>query len=201
VARAVDAPKQRLFSGVTEILKDGKLRGALLTVLATGTLCGPLITFGPVLIKEGFHSDAAQFSVALGNFGIGGLLGALSVLTIEGRFRRSALSSWFALAYGVVVLCAGLVPWLWGVPVLMLLAGVTMSVTNTQANSLLQASAGTRRGQAASLFMLAMRGGMSVGSLITGLTAEGFGVRTALVLNGCVAVLAHLLIGRAWRRA
>jgi hypothetical protein len=42
---------------------------------------------------------------------------------------------------------------------------------------------------------------MSLGSLITGLTSTGFGVRTALLINGCLALLAHLFIGRAWRRA
>ena len=195
-----ELPRPKLTAGLSTVLKDRRLRGALLTVLTTGTLCGPLITFCPVLVRDEFHGDATLFSVALMAFGVGGLLGATSLLAIEGRYERRKLSSRFAVGYAVVVLLAGLNPWLWALPVLMVLAGIAMSISNTQANSLLQSEAGAWRGQAASLFMLCMRGGMSLGSLVTGLSASGFGVRTALMINGALAVGLHLLVGRAWAR-
>ena len=194
------SPRPKLTAGLATVLKDRRLRGALLTVLTTGTLCGPLITFCPVLVRDEFHGDATLFSVALIAFGVGGLLGATALLAIEGRYERRKLSSRFAVGYAVVVLLAGLNPWLWALPVLMVLAGIAMSISNTQANSLLQAEAGAWRGQAASLFMLCMRGGMSLGSLVTGLSASGFGVRTALIINGALAVTLHLLVGRAWAK-
>ncbi|MFS8067551.1 MAG: hypothetical protein ACMG6S_14405, partial [Byssovorax sp.] len=56
-------------------------------------------------------------------------------------------------------------------------------------------------GQTASLFMLAMRGGLSLGSLVTGLSIELLGVRQALLINGALAVILNLAIGRAWARA
>ena len=56
------------------------LRGALLTVLFTSTLCGPLIVFCPVLVKEALHGDVGDFSIAIGAFGVGGLLGASALL-------------------------------------------------------------------------------------------------------------------------
>jgi len=49
--------------------------------------------------------------------------------------------------------------------------------------------------------MLASRGGASLGSLMTGLAVSTFGVREALLVNGVLAVVAHLAIGRAWLRA
>ncbi|MEJ1961437.1 MAG: hypothetical protein WDO56_07795 [Gammaproteobacteria bacterium] len=40
-----------------------------------------------------------------------------------------------------------------------------------------------------------------MGSLITGATVSLFGVRTALCINGAVAVVAHLAIARTWSGA
>jgi len=48
--------------------------------------------------------------------------------------------------------------------------------------------------------MVAMRGGAAIGSLATGLTIEVFGVREALLANAALAMIVHLVLGRAWRR-
>jgi MFS family permease len=55
-------------------------------------------------------------------------------------------------------------------------AGIFMTITNTSANSLLQATAPARiRGQTVSLYMLVMRGGVSIGSLLTGISVHQLG--------------------------
>ena len=71
-----------LVAGIREILREPKLRGALLTVLATSVLCAPLVTFTPVLVKEVFHGNAGHFSTAVAAFGVGGLLGAAGLLGV-----------------------------------------------------------------------------------------------------------------------
>ena len=74
-----------------------------------------------------------------------------------------------------------------------------MTVSNTSANSLLQSTAPARiRGQTVSLYMLVMRGGISVGSLLTGMSVHWLGVREALLINGAVALVAQGLIGGYW---
>ena len=45
-----------LWGSVREVVREPALRGALVTVLTTATLCTPLITFCPVLVKEVFRS-------------------------------------------------------------------------------------------------------------------------------------------------
>jgi predicted MFS family arabinose efflux permease len=188
-----------MFTGVRGIMQDYHLRGALLTVMATSLLCGPLLTFCPVLVKSGFHGDAAQFSVAIGAFGLGGLLGATCLRSVDERRDRRRLSSWFAAAFGLVVILATLTPWFWSLPVLLLLAGLSMTVSNTSANTLLLTTADPHlRGQTVSLYMLAMRGRLALGSLLTGISVSVLGVREALMLNGALALLAHLVIRRLW---
>ncbi len=174
-----------LLAGIREVVRQPELSGALLTVLATSMLCGPLITFCPVIVKDVLHGDASHFSLAIGAFGAGGLLGAIGLLAVAPDRDLRRVSTRFASAYGVIVAPAALSPWSWGLPVLLMLAGVSMNVSNTSANSFLQVEANPRlRGQTVSLYMLAMRGGLSLGSLLTGVAVGLIGVRYALVING-----------------
>jgi predicted MFS family arabinose efflux permease len=143
-----------------EALGPRDVRGALLTVFATSVLCGPLVTFVPVLVRNAFHGGVGQLSAAIGAFGVGGLLGALALLALPARMDRRRLSPELAAAYGLVLMLVALLPWLWGLPALMALAGVAMTMSNTSANALLQSTATPRLlGQTVSLFMLATRGG------------------------------------------
>ena len=206
--RTVTAPldggfdRRQLFAGVREIAREPALRGALVTVLVTSSLCAPLITFCPVLVKEAFAGDVGHFSFTVGAFGAGGLLGAIGLLPVDPNRDRRSLSSWCAAGYGAVVMLTALNPWFWGLPLLFVLAGMSMTASNASANALLQAAAPTRiRGQTISLFMLAVRGGVSLGSLLTGVSVSLVGVREALFINGVIAVVAHIAVGRAWVRA
>ena len=190
------------FSGARDIARTPHLRGALLTALLTSALCGPLIVFCPVLVKEALHGDVADFSAAIGAFGVGGLVGAIALLGVDAGRDRRRLSSWFAAGYGLILILAALNPWFWGLPALLILAGLSMSVSNISANTLLQSTTLPRlRGQTVSLFMLAVRGGVSVGSLLTGLSAHLLGVRHALLINGTLAVMAQIAVGREWLRS
>ena len=93
-------------------------------------------------------------------------------------------------------------PWFWGLPPLLVLAGASMTVSNTAANSLLQATASPRLlGQTVSLYMLAMRGGISLGALLTGASVSLLGVQHALLLNGVLAVAVQAALARMWSRA
>lgn len=194
-----NSPRTPLLVGVKEIIAQPILRGALLTALTTGLFCSPIVTFCPVLVKEGFKAGPEFFSAALGGFGVGGVVGALALLALEGRHDRRVLSSRAGMAYGLLVLAAAVTPSVWLVPIVMVGTGVAMSFSNTQANSVLQLESGARRGQAASLFMLSMRGGLSIGALVTGAVATGLGIRWALAINGGLAVLLHFVVGRSWR--
>jgi MFS family permease len=87
------------------------------------------------------------------------------------------------------------------VPPLLVLAGASVTVSNTAANSLLQATASPQLlGRTVSLYMLAIRGGMSIGALLTGVTVTAFGVRNALLINGLLAVVLQIALSRRWLR-
>jgi MFS family permease len=192
---------QPLLDGVRSVLRASSLRGAVLTVFATSLLCGPLIIFCPVLVRDVYHGDAAHFSIAVAAFGVGGLVGAIGLLAVDSRSDRRRLSSWLAAGYGVVTVLAALSPWFFGLAALLVLAGIAMAVSNTSANTVAQSiSPPGLRGETVSLYMLAVRGGTSLGGLVTGATIGWLGVRHALLLNGALAVVAQLVIGQRWLR-
>ncbi|HUA33540.1 MAG TPA: MFS transporter [Candidatus Binataceae bacterium] len=185
---------------IKQILAIGsqpKLRNALLNVLVTGLFCAPLINFSPILVRNVFHSDALDFGKAVAAFGVGGLIGAVSVLAIEGMVARFKISSVAAIAFGALLVALAANRSLPVVNLLFVLCGAVMTIGNTSANSILQYTARDRvRGRTASLYMLAVRGGLSLGNLITGLSAAYLGIRAALLINGLLAILLQSLIAR-----
>ena len=189
------------LAGMGSILRQAHLRGALLTVFTTSLLCGPLITFCPVLVRDAMHGGAGGFSLTIAAFGVGGLLGAIVLLGSDPTRDRRWLGTWCALAYGVVVIAAALDPWYWVLPILVFLGGVSMTISNTAANTLIQTTATPElRGRTVSLYMLAIRGGMALGSIATGISVSLLGIRTGLAIDGVLAVLARAVIGRIWLR-
>ncbi len=191
----------RLQANVHEILAQPVLLSALTTVLISGLFCAPLVVFCPVLVQQTMHGDVSNFSLAVGAFGMGGLLGAISLLGLDARRNRRAITSVFALGYGLVVVLASQATSVWGLTLLFACAGYAMTLSNTSANTLLQsASSSAMRGQTVSLFMLVMRGGMALGGLLTGVSIGLLGVREALLLNGLLALTCQALVAVYWAR-
>ncbi|MGH7617036.1 MAG: MFS transporter, partial [Gemmatimonadaceae bacterium] len=201
-ASVKETASPHLLAGVGDILRDRHVGGALLTVLTTGVLCGPLMTFSSVLVRDAFHGGAGRFSATLVAFGAGGLLGAATLLGLPSTVDLQRATSRSALAIAALVMVSAVDPWFWTLIPLLALAGAFMTISNTAANSVLQASARPQRlGRTVSLYMLALRGGMSLGALFTGGTVSAFGVRPALLLNGCLALGAQTLVARFWLRS
>jgi len=190
------------FAGARKTLADRRLRGALLTVLATGMFAGPLVTFMPVLVREQLHGGAGAFSVTISAFGIGGLAGAAFVLALDPARDHRIRCTVLAIILGALVVLAGFDPWLWTLPAIAALAGAAMTTSNTLANSLIQQTTSDElRGQAVSLYMLALRGGVAVGAVATGAAVQALGTRGAIVADGAAAIAVQLAIARSWHRA
>lgn len=136
----------------------------------------------------------------MSTFGLGGLIGALGLLAVSPTLVRRRISSWFAAGFGLTLVTAALAPWFWSLVALLVVAGISVSVTNTSTNTIVQTTASSAlRGQVVSLYILAIRGSIALGSLATGLSVSLLGVRQALLINGALAILVQALIGRHWR--
>ena len=189
------------YAEISLISKDHLLRRGLLTILVTSLLCGPLIAFVPVLIKNIFHSDASHFGSAISSFGVGGILGALAMLELNNKIERLNLSSICAIAYAITVIFIALNRSLIGLTLALVIGGAALTMATTSVNSILQRMAEDKnRGQTSSLFMLSMRGGLSLGSLLTGFSVHFIGVTNALLVNGTLAIVLQVWIYFNWTR-
>ena len=196
-SRAGGAPPSRPSLG---FLRGHPTALAMLALVAISTaFCGPVSGFLPVLIRNELGGDAAQFSQGVSLFGAGALAGALWAAARRNPFSlRFAVGAMVTLSL-LVAACAGApnLPLLFG---LLFTSGIFMVAGSAAANTLLQSSfSGVFRGRIASFFLLAIRGGLALGNLLTGFASERLGVRTALLADGAIALLLTLWVARAAR--
>ena len=196
------AVRWAILAGLRDVYAAPRLRATIFMVFATSLLCGPLITFAPVLVRDAFQGDVTHFSLMIGAFGAGGLLGAIALLGVAPGRDRRWLCVVAAASYATVLGFVAIDPWLWALPILLMLSGFSMTIANTSANTFLQSTSPPGlRGHTVSVYMLSMRGGVSIGSLITGLSVHAIGVRHALLINAALALIAVAAVGSFWLRA
>lgn len=177
-----------VIDGVKDIIRNRKAGWALLSVLCTGLFCGPLITFSPLIVKDVLHADVGQFGGVLTAFGVGGMLGPLLILAAT-RLDPIKMSLTAALVFGLFIAAAAEVGAVWQLAMVLVGSGFLLTVANTSANTFLQSQANDQnRGETASLFMLAMRGGLSLGNLATGTIISLSSIRLALIMNGLLVI-------------
>jgi predicted MFS family arabinose efflux permease len=99
--------------------------------------------------------------------------------------------------YGVLIVAFGISSNILLSEILLLLMGATMMVVFSTITSLVQLIAPNHmRGRVMSIYMLAFRGGMPLGSLLGGLLAARIGAPLVIQINGVliVAVAAYFVI-------
>jgi MFS family permease len=163
-----------------------------LTVLAflTTFLGLPLLTFLPIFAREIFHGDIGRYSQMMAFSGAGAVVGALIVAWL-GRFRHMGLT---LLSVQVIfgILIAGFayssVPWL--SDLILFLAGGSLICVFSMTASLVQLIVPDHlRGRVVSIYMVAFRGGMPLGSLAAGYSASVSSAPHVLMVNGCLVSL------------
>jgi MFS family permease len=184
------------FLELKTFLLQPKIRLPLSVTFLNGLFCGPLITFCIVLIRTNFHEDVSGFGGAMTAFGAGGLLGATSsFLILPAYLRRNELSSALAILLSLFILAISLNHSIYLLYVLLVCTGAALTASNTHINTFLQENADNRiRGRIASLYQLAISGGLSLGALWMGFITDRFSISTALLVNGLLALLFQILI-------
>src|SRR5436190_1676292 len=179
------------------------------TIVALATLGGlttflglPLLTFLPVFAKDIFHGDINRFSHMMAFSGAGAVCGALIVAWL-GRFRHMGRVLLVTqAAFGVLVTAFALTRVVWISDVILFCTGAALLMTFSMTASLVQLIVTDElRGRVMSIYMVAFRGGMPLGSLVAGYAASRtralavalrFAAGHALLL-GCGAALIVLV--------
>jgi MFS family permease len=192
-ATGVQRMRDEMRTGLMYVRNQGSL--VALTVLAAATtfLGFAVLTFLPIFAQDVFHQGANTYSHLLAFSGAGSIVGALVVAWL-GKFKRMGLTTLLVqIVYGVVMLAFAASTTVWISEALLFIAGAAMMVVFSTVTSLVQLIAPNEmRGRVMSIYMLAFRGGMPLGSLVSGYLATFIGAPTVISINGVLLVVVAL---------
>jgi predicted MFS family arabinose efflux permease len=168
----------------------------LLTFLSfAGTFLGmPLFTMLPVVAKRIFDLGPRGLSLLQADYGVGSVVGALFVASSSYAAKKGKLALVLQLAFACTLVAFGLSRNLGASLVIAFFAGTCIVGVISLYSSLVQlTTSDAMRGRVMSIFMLAFRGGMPLGSLLAGYVAQRWSITTALSVNGTVLAAVALV--------
>lgn len=186
--------RRAMVSGVRYIIHSPSVRVVLYRTLVTGIAGGSVLALMPLVARDILHGSAQTYGVMLGCFGIGGVLGAMSVSTVRNYLSSERAVRICALAMGIAIGVMALSRW----PVLtgaaLIVAGTCWMLSVTLFNIGVQLS--TPRwvaGRSLAAYQAAIAGGVAIGSWLWGHVANGTGVGNALLIAGAVMFVSPVL--------
>jgi len=189
-AGAVRSMKDEMRGGFAYVRTDPSLVG-LATLGFMGTfLASPLLTFLPAFVQDVLRGDVTLYTRLMSWAGAGAVVGALGVAWL-GKFThmgRAVLSLQIAMGLVIVAFANTQTPLVNGA--LLFIGGACMVMVFAMLQSLVQLSAPNElRGRVMSIYMMAFRGGMPLGSLAGGWLANQFTAPPVLTMNGALLAL------------
>jgi predicted MFS family arabinose efflux permease len=192
---------ENLRAGLKAAHGDRALRG-LIGLSFVGSLCAfPLLTFLPVFAKNVFRGDVKVLSSFLAVFGLGAVVGALGAAGFGHVKRRGALAVAMQMTFGALLIGFALSRTKWLSFALLFLAGAALMIVFAMFMTLVQTSVeDSMRGRVVSVYSLAFRGAMPLGSVVAGLLVGLMSAPWVLAGNGALLILVGgtvLLRGRS----
>ncbi|MBW0089547.1 MFS transporter [Pseudonocardia sp. KRD-184] len=147
-----------------------------------------------LLARSVFGLGADAYGLLTSLLAVGSVAGAV-LAARRVRRPRLRLVTGSALAFGVLVVLAGLMPTFLLTGIVMVPLGFAALMFTTAANSAVQLSVEpAMRGRVMGLYILLFLGGTPVGAPLLGMLAESWGGRSPLVLGGVVTVVSVLVV-------
>ena len=181
-----------LRGGLSFVRHQHALLALTLLAMATTTLGVPVRAFLPV-----FADDAAHLSRMMAALGGGAVAGALTVAWL-GKFPHMGRTLLIVqVVFGGLVATFASLPLTSASYVILFFAGATLLVVFALTNSLVQLVVpNALRGRVLSIYMMAFRGGMPLGSLISGYFITLSSEQVVITVNGLLlsAVACYFLV-------
>ena len=193
----VGGMRDELRNGLSYVWHHGTLVGLTVLAAATTFLGFAVLTFLPLFAQQVFQQGASTYSHLMAFSGAGSIAGALTVAWL-GKFKRMGLTALLMqIVYGGLIIAFAMSRSLPLSEALLFLTGFALMIVFSTVTSLVQLIAPNEmRGRVMSIYMLAFRGGMPLGSLVSGFAARYIDAPAVLEINGVllVAVALYFLI-------
>jgi MFS family permease len=174
-----------LRGGLSYVRHGGALLALTLLAFATTSLALPLRTFLPV-----FAVNDAQLSWMMASVGAGSVLGALVVAWL-GKFDHMGRTLLVVqVLFGGIIAAFALLPNSGLSYVLLFLSGTALLMIFSLTNSLVQLAVPDElRGRVISIYLVAFRGGMPLGSLVSGYFISQYSAPPVIAINALLLSL------------
>jgi predicted MFS family arabinose efflux permease len=182
--------RDELKNGLSYVRHNRMLVGLIVLAAATTFLGFAVLTFLPLFAQQVFHEGASTYSHLMAFSGAGSIAGALTVAWL-GKFKRMGLTALaMQVVYGLLIVAFAMSRTLVLSEVLLFCTGFALMMVFSTVTSLVQLIAPNEmRGRVMSIYMLAFRGGMPLGSLVSGWIATLTSAPTVLIMNGVLLSL------------
>lgn len=183
---------QSINEGLSFIRHREGLSSLVVLAFLLTLLSFPLITFLPVMAREVLRGDAGTFTLLLCVSGIGSIVGALTIAAMQQKqqARRSIMAMGLL---GIFIAAFGVSRNLAISSVFLFAAGAALMVVFASNSSVVQLRVDDmRRGRVMSVYNVAFRGGMPIGSLVCGFLIKQMSAPVIMAANGILVVLVSL---------
>ncbi|MCE3553996.1 MFS transporter [Pseudonocardia sp. RS11V-5] len=192
--RVARAPHQ-LRDGLAYVRGRADLVAVMVLVFLVSTFGINFFMTLALLARNVFDRDAEGYGLLTTLLAVGSVLGT-TMAARRTRKPRLRLVAGAGLAFGALLVVAGLMPTYVSAGIALVPVGFAALIFTTAANSSVQLSVDpTVRGRVMGLYMLLLLGGTPVGAPLLGLLAAHFGGRAPLVVGGIVTVLSVVAVG------
>ena len=177
--------RDELRGGFSYVRQQPALIGLTFLAFATTFLGNPLLTFLPLFAQNVFQGGVGQYTQLMACAGAGAVTGALVVAWL-GKFRHMGRTLLvLQVVFGGLVVLFALTRVIWINGALLYAGGACMVMVFAMISSLVQLIVPNElRGRVMSIYMVAFRGGMPLGSLVAGYSATLTSPATVLAVNG-----------------
>ena len=182
--------RDELRGGLSYVRHHESLTPLIVLAAATTFLGFAVLTFLPLFAQRVFHEGASTYSHLMAFSGAGSVVGALIVAWL-GKFKRMGLTALLMqVLYGGLIIAFAASRVLWISDLLLFLTGAALMIVFSTVTSIVQLIAPNEmRGRVMSIYMLAFRGGMPLGSLVSGYLATLISAPLVLSINGVLLIM------------
>ncbi|UPJ76887.1 MFS transporter [Bradyrhizobium sp. 187] len=186
-------------SGVRYIINSPSIKIVLVRSMVMGVIGGGIIALMPLVARDLLQGSAQTYGIILSAFGVGAVVGALSITAIRKRMSGESAIRACALSMSGAITAVALS----GAPILtaiaLFLAGAVWMIAWALFNIGVQLSAPRWvAGRSLAAYQAAGSGGIAIGSWGWGYLADDTGVQTALLISAGL-MLASPILG-VWLR-
>ncbi|MDQ2948490.1 MAG: MFS transporter [Acidobacteriota bacterium] len=180
-----DSMLTSMKQGIAFIRKQPAMEALIVLAFCMTLLAIPLLVFLPVFARDVLHGNARTFTILLSSSGLGSIAGALTVAAM-GRFKNQGRGALLLLILlGGLITAFALVKTLVLSAIMVFFAGAALMMVFATISSLVQLiTADQMRGRVMSVYNVAFRGGMPIGSLVIGALIPRFTAPVVLACNG-----------------